>query len=751
MFLHSCQSAKESLSDDDKFVALELGVLDDFISVPGQGDSRTPQNRHLEYLAALHFRGEGDLALELLERALALTSHESLPTDGATASTVQLLIFKAELLMAANSFPEAESTLQYAASFKSSPQTIADIAILHTRALVNSSRKPCALAVLAAACDSLTPETIPTELVSTLAALLVDQGDYEQAEGILRAHIHQLSEIQPVRQPDNAVLCRVQLASVLFEQGKYAETMDTLRQTDPGDTSAPQIFSDLSDYYAAACGAVSSGKLLSECLSASKFLSHTVDTDADSLQLFAAFNWLRSSETSKDAMLRGFRNSATVAIRPLGEIFHAKELSLQGNAYERLAKRDYAGAVAAFEQLEKLRTEASRGGTLMAVLDSKALAFSLVQAGHFGALDAVRRARRYSQLLLGLASANTLWAVLDEARVLLDRNKTAPAGALVRQALSRETLPSDAREVLLRLQLVLMEVNTRSGRVQESLKSAGSLASAAAGLRSTAPDLEFIVQYQAAAAKAAAGDFDTAEHEFDALRHALEGAANVPPELTLKATYGLARVMQHRGEYTHALSLLRPLADASSAMSKPLSLRIRRRIAACHMSLNEYSAAAHVYRSCADDLSNWAGDKDPDYLDLRLSQADCLMASGQYKPARKIYRTLWEILHKDYAGRDRFYIRAVMGNATCLRRLKDYSGAVLNYRRVHNLEARTEFMSQEETFELEKWLAWSLEMTGAQEDAAQHYTEAIHLLEELEAGRKDLLEDLRFRALCCIG
>lgn len=750
MFLHTCQTAKESLSDDEKFVALELGVLDDFISGPSRGGSRPLQNEHLEYLAALHFRGEGKLAQQLLDRALVIASDESLPTAGAV-SPVDLLILRAEMLMAADSLAEAESALQEAASMSNSPQVVGDIAILHAQLLVRSSRKPDALAVLQAARDSLAPETLPIELVSSLAAAYAGEGDYGQSEGLLRAHIHQLGDILPMQRPDDAALCRAQLASVLFEQGKYLETVSTLRQTDPDETSAPTVFSDLFDYYTAACSAVSSGKLLSDCLGASTFLSRPAGSGAESLQLFAAFDWLRADGTRKDSMSRDSRSSGAAASTPLAESFHAEELSLQGYAYGRLVERDYAGAVDAFQKLDRLRAEASREGTLIAVLDSRALASALVQAGHSGALDAVRRARRYSQLLLGLSAVSTLWAVLDEARVLLDRNEAAQAGALVRQALTREGPPSDAREVLLRLHLLLMEVNTRSGLVHESLKSVTSLASQAADLRSSAPDLEFIVKYQVAAAKAAAGDFDTAEHEFAALRHALEAAEGISPELALKAAYGLARVMQLRGEYARALSLLRPLTDAGPVMTKPLSLRVRRRTAACLISLNEHSAAADVYRSCADDLSIWAGDKDPDCLDMRMLQADCLLASGQYKSARKIYRTLWEVLHKDYAGLDVFYIRAVMGNATCLRRLKDYPGAVLNYRRVHNLDARTEYMSQEETLELEKWLAWSLEMTGALGDAAQHYTEAIHLLDELQPERADLLEDLRFRVLCCIG
>lgn len=749
MFLHTCQTAKESLTDDETFLALELGVLDDFISGSSRGGTRPLQNEHLEYLAALHFRGDGELALELLDRALAIASDDSLPTAG-TVSQSELLILKADMLIATNSLADAESTLLHAASISSSPHMIGVVAILHAKLLAGSFRKQEALTVLQSAVGSLTPETVPTELVSSLAAAYAGAGDYGQAEELLRTHIHQVSGIPPVPRSDGAALCRLQLASVLFEQGKYLETESTLRVTEPDETSAPMVSTDLSDYYTAACSAVSSGKLLSDCITASPFLSRPAGSGAVSLQLFAAFDWLRAGETSKDTMLRDSRSSGAVTSAPWAEIFHAEELNLQGSAYGRLVERDYAGAVEAFQKLERLRAEASRERTLIAVLDSRALASALVQAGHSGALEAVRRARRYSQLLLGLSAVSTLWAVFDEARVLLDRDEASQAGTLVRQALTRDEPSSDAREVLLRLHLILMEVNTRSGFVHESLKSVDSLASEAAVLRSVAPDLEFIVKYQAAAAKAAAGDFDAAEHEFTALRHALDAAEDMPPELALKAAYGLARVRQHRGEYSHALSLLRPLTEAGS-MSRPLSLRVGRRTAACLISLNEHSAAADVYRSCAEDLNTWAGDKDPDYLDMRLLQADCLLASGQFKPARRIYRTLWEVLHKDYGGRDVFYIRAVMGNATCLRRLKDYSGAVLNYRRVHNLAARTEYMSQEQTLELEKWLAWSLEMTGALADAAQHYIEAIHLLGELHPERADLLEDLRFRVLCCRG
>ena len=295
-----------------------------------------------------------------------------------------------------------------------------------------------------------------------------------------------------------------------------------------------------------------------------------------------------------------------------------------------------------------------------------------------------------------------------------------------------------------------MEVNTRSGAVQESLNAIESLGSEAAALRSTAPDLEPILQYQTAAATASTGAFDTAEHMFAALCRSLAGSANESnPELASKATYGLARVMQHRGEYGHALSLFRSLTDTCSNMSRPLSLRVRRRVAECHTSLNDHSAAAEIYRSCADDLADWAGVKETEYLDMRLTQADCLLASGQYKLARKIYRAIWEVLHKDYSGRDIFYIRAVMGNGTCLRRLKDYPGAVFNYRRVHRIRARQDYMSKEQTLDLEKWLAWSLEMSGALEDAAQHYTASIRLLEKLHPERLDSIDELKFRLHCC--
>ena len=751
MFLDTCQIAKESLSDDEKFVALELDVLDDFISGTSRGATLPFEKEHLGYLAALHARGEGKLALELLNRALAITSNDSLQTEG-SGSVAELLVLQAEMLMAMELFTEAEAPLRRAVSMSTSPSTTAGTGILYAKLLVLLSRKAEALVVLQGAYDSLAPAAVPTELVSALAAAYADEGDYEQAEGLLHGHLHRLSETPAPQGPDAAVWCRVQLASVLFEQGKLRETMATLQKAGPADASAPQVFRDLCAYYLAACSAVSSGRLLSECLSASPtFLSQFVDAGVEGLRLFEAFHWLRPSETSKDTMLRGFRGPETVQNALLCEVFRTEELGLQGDAYGRLSEGDYVGAVAAFQKLEELRAEASREGTLMAVVDSRALAFARAQAGHSGALDTVRRARRFSQLLLGLSSVGTLWIVLDEARVLLDRNDAKQAGVLVRQILTREGLPGDAREILLRLRLVLMEVDIRTGKAQQSLNSVDSLSFEAAALRESAPELEAILKYQIAAAKAAAGDSDAAEHEFILLRHHLEGADNMPAELSLKATYGLARVMQQRGEYTHALSLLRPLVNTSPDMSKPLSLRVRRRIAACHMSLNEYSAAANVYGSIANDLSNWAGDQDPVCLDMRLRQADSLLASGQYKPARRIYRTLWEVLHKDYAGREISYIRAVIGNATCLRRLKDYSGAVLNYRRIHNLEGRTEYMSQQATLELEKWLAWSLEMVGAQQEAAEHYSEAIRLLEELEPDRTGLLEDLRFRVLCCIG
>lgn len=747
MFLETCQTARESLTDDEAFLALELAVLDDFVSAYQQRDAQPLRNEHLQYLAALHLRGEDALGLQLIDRVLE-SLPDDLPTEIGAVPLAEVFILKASILVATGAPGQAENALRLAAETSTTPQMSGEIAVLLAGLLAGSAREAEALAVLRETHDSLAHGTKPAELVTSLAAAYAAAGDYEQAGEVLRGGIGEQAQGLRSTEPDASALCRVFLVSLLLEQGKYIETEDLLGPVHTSATAQPLI--DLACYYSAVSAAASRGDLLSECLRATAFLSRP-EVQGMPLPLFGAFGWIRPGGGSEDKIVRESKMCLGSGSAYLAGLFRSDELNLQGSAYQRLAEGDFAGAIDVFQNLEELRIETGRQGNLTAALDMRALAFAMVKAGRSGALDAARSARRRLQLLLGLSSEGTLRAVLDEALILMDLDESASAGVLVRQALTRKRCLDDGREVIIRLRLVLMEVHTRTGLAHESLQSVSALESEAMALQSTAPDLLPIVKYQAATAKTASGDFDAAEHEFEALRRSLDSAKDVNPELVFKATYGLARVMQRRGEYAHALSLLTPLSETSPQMSRPLSLRIRRRVAACHANLNEHSAAADVYRSCADDLSRWAGVRDPDYLDMRLLQADSLLASGQYKPSRRIYRSIWELLHKDYSGRDVFYIRAVIGNATCLRRLKDYSGAVLNYRRVRGLESRTQYMSREQGLDLEKWLAWSLEMTGALADAAKHYTEAIRLLDELQPERTDLLKDLRFRLLCCTG
>ena len=748
MFLHSSQPAKESLSDDVTFVALELEVLDDFTSNHKSGGSRQLRDEHLLYLNALHSRGEHKLGLQLLDRALGVANDTFLAD--APLFMPELLLLRAEMLEASNSFDEAQATFYRAAETSTDPEMTGKIALRHAKLLIGRARTTEALKVLQDASDGLPRDLRPTQLVTTLAAMYGDAGDYDQAEGLLDGHIHLLTDSVRLGNTPEAALCRLQLVSLLLSQGKSTDSINELRNAATDQASVPQSLIELTHYYSAVCAAITSGGLLSDCLSSTDFLSRQDDLSANSLLLFTNFRWIRSIGTDhgKEAVSP---QSDGLDPNHLAEIFRAEELVLQGSAYEYLSINDYSGAIEAFQELEQWREENGLQETAIAAIDSRALAFALIRSGRSEAQGALRWARRRLQLVLGLSSITTLWAVLDEAQALLDHNEAAQAGALVQQVLSRgSSLPEGVSEILLRLRLVLMEVMTRTGAAHESLQTVESLASEAAELRSTAPDLQPILQYQAAAAMAAADDFDGAEHMFAELRRALEGpSGETNPELAAKATYGLARVMQRRGEYGHALSLLSSVMTIDSDTSRPLSLRVRRRAAECHRSLNDHLAAAEVYRSCADDLAKWAGDKDTGYLETRLAQADCLLSSGQYKPARKIYRSIWEILHKDYSGRDAFYIRAVMGNGTCLRRLKDYSGAAFNYRRVHDLEARQEYMSKAQTLDLEQWLAWSLEMSGAPQEAIQHYTEAIRLLEEVYPERLGLLDDLKFRLLCC--
>lgn len=744
MFLNTRQTARESLTDEEAFLELELGVLEDFASTD-RDDLHPLRNQHLQYLAELHFRGESAVAMGLIERFLDSPSNP-VPAAAGTVELSELLILKAAILGETGTPAEAEAVLVRALGISVPPRMTCEIAIRLANVLSGDFRKAEALTVLQGTHDSLAPGTRPAELVTSLAAAHVGVDDFPLAEELLRVHIRQLQDSPTRPRTEDSALCRVYLASLLLEQGKCTEIEDLLRPVSTSGSQVGQALVNLACYYEAVCAAAMSGSLLSDCLRSSPFLSQS-EVDHESLRLFGTFAWIRPSLTSEVKLAPEPRSGLEFEDALLGDLFRSHEFSLQGSAYRRLAEGDFGYAADEFRALEELRTKSTRQGNLLAALDMVALAFALNRAGRSGSLDAVRCARRSLQLLLGLSSVGALRAVLDEARILMDQDDPAPARALVRKALARKPTSYGGQEVILRLRLVLMEINTRTGLAYESLQSISELKAEAAVL--SAPDLLPIIQYQAAAAMAADGDFDAAEHEFDALRCALESAENVSSELAFKATYGLARVMQRRGEYVRALSLLRPLLETSPGASRPLSLRVRRRIAACLTSMHENAGAADVYRSCADDLNNWAGPRDLGYLQMRLAQADSLIAAGQYKQARKIYHQVWEAKEDDYSGLEVVYVRSAIGHATCLRRLGDYAGAVDYYRRAINLGSLQ--LSHEDALNLQRWLAWSLEMSNASSEAVQHYDEAIRLAENLCPPPTHLVEDLKFRRLCCSG
>ena len=149
--------------------ALEVEVLDDFTSSRVWGQSGQLRNEHLQYLAALHIRGEDMLGLQLLDRALGEAEDIDLSAEN-TKLFAEIFLLQAQMLLASNSSEEAEAALYRAAKTSTNPELSGKIALRHAKLLSGQSKVTEALKVLQEASDTMPQDLRPTELVIKLAA-----------------------------------------------------------------------------------------------------------------------------------------------------------------------------------------------------------------------------------------------------------------------------------------------------------------------------------------------------------------------------------------------------------------------------------------------------------------------------------------------------------------------------------------------------------------------------------------------------